>query len=44
MDGLRNTRQSDLFMSLKRDLAMVNQKPFIVQIPDSMFIYLLPMF
>ena len=25
MEGLRRTRQQDLFMSLKRDLAMVSQ-------------------
>ena len=30
MDGLRNTRQPELFMSLKRDLAMVSQTSFSV--------------
>ena len=30
MEGLRNTRQPDLFMSLKRDMAMVNGVPYLV--------------
>ena len=32
MEGLRNTRQSDLFMSLKRDMAMVNGIFYLVLI------------
>ena len=40
MKGLKRIRQLDLFMSLKRDLAMVKRRLSIVQVPDSMFTYL----
>ena len=40
MDGLRATRQPDLFMSLKRDLAMVKRRLSLVQVPYSVLVYL----
>ena len=39
MEGLRATQQPDLFMSLKRDLAMVRQRLLLVQVLYSMLIY-----
>ena len=38
MEGLRATRQPDLFMSLKRDLAMVKRRLFLVQFLYSMLV------
>ena len=40
MDGLRATGQSDLFMSLKRNLAMVKRRLSLVQVPYSVLVHL----